>query len=210
MSLPRGFKAQADRIAIGLRRQMHIADAAPVDLDDLANRLGLSIVPISRFSDSIPASITQLVDHDRGALSALLLRSGRRRLILVNDGHSWPRRNSSIAHEIAHVLLAHTPTQLFDSAGCRNLDQGVEDEASCLSGHILVPNEAAMEIVCSGLHLDTACNRYGVSLRMLDYRLNASGARIRHRRWSQKQANLAKMRCGTVAARFKAAGRSPR
>lgn len=209
MNLPHGFKAQANRIAIGLRRQMHIADVAPVDLDDLANRLGLSIVPISEFSDSSPASVTQLVDHDPSALSALLLRSGRRRLILINDGHSWRRRNSSIAHEIAHVLLAHTPTQLFDSAGCRNRDQGMENEANCLSGHILVPNEAAMRIVNCGLSADTACDYYGVSQRMLDYRLNASGARIRHRRWRQKQANLAKMRCGAAATGFRA-GRSRR
>lgn len=189
MNLPHGFKAQANRIAIGLRRQMHIAAVAPVDLDCLADRLGLSIVPISKFSDWSPASVTQLVARDPGALSALLLRLGRRRLILVNDGHSRRRRNSSIAHEISHVLLAHAPLQLFDSAGCRRLDQGMEDEANCLAGHILVPNEAAMEIVCSGLRPDTACNRYGVSQRMLDYRLNASGARIRHRRWCQKRAN---------------------
>lgn len=200
MSVPHGFKARANRIAVGIRRQMQILDGDPIDLDELVLKLGLSIVPISTFSDLVPESVTQLVDKDRSAFSASLLRLGRSRVILVNDGHSPRRRNSSIAHEIAHVLLAHAPARLFKPAGCRSFDKEMEAQADCLAGHILVSNDAALRIVCTDLPLETACDRYGVSQKMLEYRLNTSGARIRHRRWRQKPASLHKGPRDTAAA----------
>lgn len=200
MSIPHGFKARANRIAIGIRRQMQVLDEDPIDLDKLVLKLGLSIVPISTFSNLAPESVAQLVDKDRSAFSALLLRLGRSRVILVNDGHSPRRRNSSIAHEIAHVLLAHAPAKLFDLTGCRSFDKDIEAQANCLAGYILVPNDAALRIVCTDLPLETACDRYGVSQRMLEYRLNTSGARIRHRRWRQKPASLHKGPRDTAAA----------
>ena len=111
MSIPWGFKADANRIAIGLRHQMDLPDDAPIDLDALAAKLGLRIVPISMFADVCPEHVTQLIEGDKNTFSASLLQLSPGRIILVNDGHSVYRRNSNIAHEIAHALLAHPPTQ---------------------------------------------------------------------------------------------------
>ena len=184
MSVPRGFKASADRIAIGLRHQMCLPDGAPIDLDSLAEKLGLPIVSISTFADVFPEHVERLVEDDTGAFSASLLQLNPGRIILVNDGHSFRRRNSNIAHEIAHALLAHAP-QPFDHLGGHSFNKDMEDEANCLAGHILIPNAAAMQIVWSDCTEDAACNRYGVSLEMLRYRLNTSGARKRRERWQQ-------------------------
>ena len=184
MSVPRGFKADADRIAIGLRRQMCLPDEAPIDLDALATKLGFPIIPISTFADVSPEHVAQLVEGDIGAFSASLLQLNPGSIILVNDGHSFRRRNSNIAHEIAHALLAHAP-QPFDHIGGCSFNKDIEDEANCLAGHILIPHAAAMKIVWSDCTEDAACNRYGVSSEMLRYRLNTSGARIRRERWQQ-------------------------
>ena len=187
MNLPRGFKAKANSIAVGLRRQMGLSEEMPINLDQLAEKLGLPVVSISTFVDMCPEPIVQLVKIDPGAFSALLLRLDRgSRIILVNDGHSVYRRNSSISHEIAHALLAHPPTQPFDYSGCRNFDKDMEDQANCLSAYILIPNEAASHIVWSRRSLDMACRMYGVSPQMLEYRLNTSGARIRKNHWQQR------------------------
>lgn len=186
MSLPRGFKAKANRIAVGLRHQMGLRCDAPIDLYDLAEkRLGLPVVPITAFSDVCPEHVAQLFEADKGAFSASLLPVGDDRIILLNDGHSLRRQNSSLAHEIAHALLAHRPTQPFDGTGCRNFDKDLEAQANCLGGHVLVPNEAAQRIVWSGRNLETICDEYGVSRRMLEYRLNTSGARKRRDRWQR-------------------------
>lgn len=114
MSVPHGFKAAADRIAVGLRRQVRLPDSAPIDVEALAAWLSIAIVPISSFARVRPGSVKQLVEVDVSAFSASLLLIGQARVILVNDGHKQPRRNSDVAHEIAHALLGHPP-QTFRS-----------------------------------------------------------------------------------------------
>jgi len=136
------------------------------------------------FVDVRPQCVEQLVNWDVGAFSASLLHIERVRVILVNDGHSVPRRNSNVAHEIAHALLCHPP-QPFDHVNGRDFDQGVEAEANCLAGHILIPNAAALYIVRSGREAE-ARDRYGVSNQLLQWRLGASGARIRQQRWQRR------------------------
>ena len=186
MGVPHGFKAAADRIAVGLRHQMGLSDSAPIDVEVLAARLRIAVVPLSSFATRLPQQVEQLVERDVGAFSASLLDVGGTKAILVNDGHSPHRRNSNVAHEIAHMLLVHPP-QPFDHLNGRTFNQGVEAEANCLAGHILVPNAAALHIVLSGGEA-SACDRYGVSRRMLEWRLGASGARIRHQRWQRRRA----------------------
>ena len=196
MALPHGFKAKANRIALGLRRQMGVADTAPVDLGRLAERLGLSVVPIRTFASVCPESVEQLVKKDVGAFSALLLPVGNgRRIILHNDANSPGRKNSDLAHEISHALLAHPPRSLFDGSGCRSFDPDMEAQANCLAGHILIPNEAARHIVYSRRDLYATCGAYGVSRDMLDFRLNASGARKQHQRW-RRQREAGRQRAG--------------
>ena len=188
MALPRGFKASANRIALGLRRQMGLAETAPIDLGRLAERLGLSVVPISAFGDACPEAVAQLTQYDAGAFSALLLPLYKgRRIILFNDANSPGRRNSDLAHEVSHVLLAHPPRSLFDGSGCRNFDRDMEAQANCLASHILIPNEAARNIVYSRRDPGAVCAAYGVSRDMLKYRLNASGAQKQHERWKQQR-----------------------
>lgn len=187
MSLPYGFKAKANRIAVGLRHQMGLSAATPIDLDVLAARLGFPVVPITEFADVCPEHVTQLVETDTGAFSASLLPlDNGSRIILVNDGHSLRRRNSDLAHEISHALLAHLPTQPFDHSGSRSFDKDMEDEANCLAGHILIPNEAAKKIVWADRDPEVVCDEYGVSREMLEFRLNTSGARKRRARWQQR------------------------
>ena len=188
MALPHGFKAKANRIALGLRLQLGVAETAPIDLGRLADRLGLSVVPIGTFASACPDAVEQLLEKDMGAFSALLLPVGNgRRIILHNDANSPGRSNSDLAHEISHALLAHPPRSLFDGSGCRNFDPDMEAQANCLAGHILIPNEAARQIVYSRRDLNAARASYGVSREMLEFRLNASGARKQHQRWKRQR-----------------------
>ncbi|MYE39896.1 MAG: ImmA/IrrE family metallo-endopeptidase [Chloroflexi bacterium] len=179
VALPRGFKAAANRIAVGLRIQENLAAYAPIDAFSLAERVGIAVSPLTAFAESRPEAVAQLLG-DAGAFSALLLSDGNgRRTAILNDTHSMSRQNSSLAHEVAHTLLAH-PLEVFSvRLDCRNFDGGLEAEANCLAGCILVPNEAAWQIVGSGMELHSAQKQYGVSRQMLEYRLNVSGARRR-------------------------------
>ncbi len=182
MTLPYGFKAQANRIAVGLRSQMGLMPHSPIDVRALLERLGIDVFPLASFSEICPKQVEQL-RRDSGEFSALLLRvRDGGRVILVNDDHTPVRQNSSLAHEASHSLLVHSPEIVSKGPGCRNYDRDQEGEANFLSGCILIPNEAARKIVMSGMDLQEARESYGVSDRMLQYRLNASGARLQRRR----------------------------
>ena len=183
VALARGFKSKANRIAVGLRHQLGLPPQSPIDVHALAHHLGISVVPLSAFSQWCEAQVAQLIQHDAGGFSASLISFGDgRRMIIVNDDHSPARQNSDIAHEIGHTLLAHPLEVLSSMIGCRDFDPDLEDEANHLAGYLLVPNQAAWRIVSSGMETEAAEAMYGVSRQMLDWRLNMSGARQRLQR----------------------------
>ncbi|MEU0693591.1 ImmA/IrrE family metallo-endopeptidase [Streptomyces niveus] len=175
MSLRHGFKAEANRLAVLMRRELKLHPASPLAPARLAEHL---MIPISTFSSAISADarIGKLLTTEREAVSALTVHAGPRRQIWVNDSHDEGRQNSSTGHEIAHALLQHPPGPAFDARGCRHWDGDVEDEANWLAGSLLITNEAAWSIARKQLSPDVAMLRYGVSREMLTWRMNMSGA----------------------------------
>ena len=177
MTVPYGFKAKANRIAVGIRHQLGVAEYEPIDVRELAAHLNLRIIPLSAFKERCAEQVSQLKNRDGGQFSAALVYLGKgRRIIIVNDDHSSARQNSDIAHEIGHTLLSHPLEGLSSMMDCRDFNQDLEDEASHLAGHLLIPNEAAKHII-NNMGNDLAQASYGVSRQMLDWRLNTSGAR---------------------------------
>ena len=178
MTVPYGFKAKANRIAVGIRHQLGVAEYEPIDVRELAAHLNLRIIPLSEFKERCAEQVSQLKNRDGGQFSAALVYLGKgRRIIIVNDDHSLARQNSDIAHEIGHALLAHPLGNLSSMMSCRDFNQDLEDEASYLAGHLLIPNEAAKHIININLGNDSAQASYGVSRQMLNWCLNTSGAR---------------------------------
>src|SRR6266511_2794545 len=103
MSLRRGFKAEANRIALGMRLDLGLPPEAPLDLYAAARTLHVTVVPISAFADRLPDAVAQIMRTDPHAWSAgLLPMSSTRRILLHNDAHSPGRQSSNIAHELAH------------------------------------------------------------------------------------------------------------
>ena len=186
MSLPYGFKASANRIAIGLRSQLGLASQAPINVHTLAAHLGIMIVPLSAFREWCAEQVAQLTKRNSSEFSASLISFGDgRRMVIVNNDHSPARQNSDIAHEIGHTLLAHPLEVLSSMIGCRDFDPDLENEANQFAGYLLVPNEAARSIFKSGMDMEMAQTTYEVSRQMLDWRLNMSGARRQEQRHRQ-------------------------
>jgi hypothetical protein len=180
MALPHGFKASANRLALNFRARLGKNPEDPLDVRALADLLQIQIVQLSSFAKSHPRQVQHLTRADRDAFSAVLIPTGAKlRIIIVNDSHSLGRRNSSVAHELSHVILGHPPSYSFGRSTLQNYDQGIEGEANSLASHLLITNEAAWYIVRMNLLSTAACQIYGVSNDMLQYRLNASGARKR-------------------------------
>ena len=184
VKFPRGFKARANDIALGLRKQAGLSKIAPLDPRDIFQRLSIQIVPLGEFRSTCPFE-TEALFPLSGGFSAMLLPVGQgKRIVIHNDSHSPRRQVSNLAHELAHVLLVH-PTEIVCMGDlARRADSLVEAEAAYLGGCILVPNEAAYRLAISGVDDRKAADKYGVSEDMITYRLRMSGALKRVRRYA--------------------------
>lgn len=180
MSLKRGFKAEANRISLALRKTLGLAPHAPMDLKALAAHLDVRVVTLTSFEKEYPGAVRQLTKIDDGAFSAATLPfDDGRHITIHNDSHHPHRQSSNLAHEFSHVILKHPFSYPIDASGCRILDKDMEDEANWLGSVILIPDEAALHIVREAMDTRTACTTYVVSGPMLRMRINASGSRIR-------------------------------
>lgn len=155
---------------------MGIGSADPIDVVVLADSLE---IPLCRLTD-VAELDREVVRHftvvDPGAFSAVTLFEGRSRLIVFNDAHAPTRRKSDVAHELAHALLQHPPSAALNEIGCRIWPADYEDEANWLAGALLVSEEAALSIAKRRLSVAEAAREYGVSQRMMQFRLNVTGA----------------------------------
>jgi Zn-dependent peptidase ImmA (M78 family) len=178
MGFQRGFKTWAKQIADETRQELGLGPFDRLDPRALADDLAIPVFDLSSLRDAAP-SIDHLIAIEPVAFSAVTVLDGSRRAIVHNDSHALVRQNSNMSHELSHSLLAHPPTPAMDDTGCRIWNQDIEDEASWLAGCLLVSERAALAIARGQWAPAEAALRFGVSTAMINYRLNATGARKR-------------------------------
>jgi len=197
VKLRRGFKTEANEIACETRKELRLAKRDPLNPWKLADHLEIPVITLSSMSDQIPDATRYFMRTNRAEFSAVTVFRGFERTILHNDAHTPGRQSSNLAHELSHALLLHPATPPINSGGCRDWDPILEEEAEWLSGALLISDEAALHIVRSGMSDDNAMTLYGVSRKMLQFRLNVTGARVRVAR----SRNFTQRRYGNIRTR---------
>ncbi|GHF59650.1 hypothetical protein FHX82_000485 [Amycolatopsis bartoniae] len=187
MALRRGFKKEARELALEVRAELGVEVLAPLDPYALAELYGIEVLDLTH--PALPAeSVRHLTEVRPQVFSAALVPldpSGA--VIIENHVHPLRRRRSTLAHEMAHVLLEHPfgPT-LADENGCRSGVRRLEDEAAELSGELLLPTDAARVAALRGWSDHTVANRFQVSVAMAQWRMNVTGARRVACRWRER------------------------
>jgi len=177
--LRRGFKTEANEIALEVRQEMKLRPTDPLDPLRLAEHLEIPVIPLSSLRREAPVMVRQFSRIDRSAFSAITVFEGTARVIVHNDSHSPGRQASNLAHELSHGLLLHPPRPALDGRGCRDWNQEQEHEATWLAGALLVPDQAALLIARQRLSLSQAADLYGVSEQMMKFRLSVTAAVVR-------------------------------
>ena len=154
---------------------------SPLDVWRLAEYLEISVVPLSTLHSAAPEAARLFLNGGQELFSGVTVFRGPRRTIVFNDAHAPGRQANDVGHELSHGLLLHTPASAVDGRGCRVWDREAEAEANWLSGTLLVPEEAALHILRRGWSTREAAVRYGVTPKMIQYRLNVTAARKRVR-----------------------------
>lgn len=190
--LRRGFKADAERLAIEVRAELALNLLDPIDCIEVCKRLGVPVVTIPELvsSGASPLSVQRLL-LPSAKFSALTVAAGTKRLIVYNPWHPASRRANSLAHELSHILLEHPLLPALGNGGCRLWDSAREGEADWQAGALLVPRDAALEWMRSNGSVEEGAVQFGVSQALFRWRVSQTGitrqltaASARHGRWA--------------------------
>ncbi len=185
--LRRGFKSDAERIAELVRGDLGLVPLARLDCFALADAWGIPVVSLGELREdgASEASIRRLMAPDAG-FSATTIVVGPRRLIVYNPRHEQGRKASSLAHELAHVILEHEAAPALGAGGCRHWDGVQEAEADWLGSTLLVPRSSALAWMLGSDDVDAGAANFGVSVELFRWRINHTGvlrevAKVRRR-----------------------------
>lgn len=171
----RGFKAEAERRAEEIRSAMGLRSIDALDSVALAKHVGVEV----RCADELTtlAKLEALEEIQPGAFSACTFTLGDRRVIAYSPLASPGRRQSDIAHEVAHLLLGHAVKEVRQVGGLCffTCDPDEEQEANWLAGCLLLPRQILYNAAKRGLDSVAIAAQYGVSEQMAAFRLRTTG-----------------------------------
>ena len=175
MALPRGFKAEAERIAQRLRANAGVGRSARLKLKQLAASLDVQIVAADEL---VPIDALHEIERIQAySFSACTFEVKERYVVVFNPIRSRPRRRSDIAHELSHIILEHdlTEIQYLNDVPFRTCRPDQEQEATALGGTLLLPRPALLQAARSGATIDQVARKFGVTKQMAQFRWNATG-----------------------------------
>ena len=175
----RGFKAWCERTSREYRSSLGVRLADPLDPCRLANLLGVRVTTPEAIPGLSRETVFHLTEVDRDSWSAVTISHNDKRLVVLNSGQSRARQTSSLAHELAHIILNHTTDDALLSdegvlfRGSYNTNQ--EEEASWLAGCLLVPRDGLLTAGRQSADHHSLATRFGVSRDMIGWRLRMTG-----------------------------------
>lgn len=175
MSLPRGFKANAERESLRLRREIGLTPIQALDITSLADYMRVQIVSADKLID-----ISRLEELDRiqaYSFSAATFEVGERTIIVSSPLRSPGRLASDIAHELSHLLLDHQLSEVREVSGVpfRTCRPDEEEQATNFGGTLLLPRPLLVAAARKGLGPQEIAEEYGVTPEMARYRYNSTG-----------------------------------
>lgn len=168
------------------RKALHIRRFAGVKIDEcfdpylLAGYARLHVISLDDIQD-LPSNVrSRLLEDDAGSWSGGASRPlpDGSRLVVLNPTHGRERQVATLMEEICHVLLGHDPNRLGSVPGdgaSRDYNQAEEEEAYAVGAAVLVPYYVLRSALEKHLSVRELAKRYGVSCRLVEYRLKVSG-----------------------------------
>lgn len=185
-ALPRGFKAEAERIAVRLRKELRLSVWDPLPATKLAVHLDVLLIRLSdlplepeRLAFMHGLSGTPIEWH-----AATIIGEDEKPRIVHNCGCSVARQESNLMHELSHILREHKHEreETYFGFPTRFYNPVHEAEAACLGATLQLPKPVLLWTLREKWEDQVIAERYGASLKMVQFRKYDSGAvRIRSR-----------------------------
>jgi hypothetical protein len=178
----RGFKTWCERYSAAKRKELGLKPTDPLDPRQLAANLGIRVWRVDEVPGITKDMLEVLLRNDGvtpSCWSAVTVVVGSKVVVILNTSHSSGRQSSDLMHELAHRIREHKAQDVAISPSglmfLRDYDKVQEEEADWLSGCLLLPREALISIKRRRLEAQDAAVTFGVSQRMLTYRLAMTG-----------------------------------
>jgi Zn-dependent peptidase ImmA (M78 family) len=175
VTLPRGFKAAAERRAVAIREDLGLSAHDRLDMNQIAAHLKIKIVSASSLVEIV--RLEELERLQAFAFSAVTFEISDKKIIVTNPLRADGRIASDIAHEISHILLKHELSEVteFDGVPFRTCRPDEEEQATALGGTLLLPRPLLIRAASRGLGPEEIAAQYAVTVEMARYRYNATG-----------------------------------
>ncbi len=187
----RGFKAWCETTSAEIRSSIGLSLSESFRPELFAKDLGIEVWKPEDVPDLAPSSIEQLTVVDKDSWSAVTIRDGENTIIIVNSAHARTRQRSSLSHELAHLILDHTPDRIDLSPDghllLSSFERENEEEADWLSATLLVPRAGLLSRYRITEDLKELAIHFEVSRKLLEWRLRTTGIRKQSRRASVKR-----------------------
>jgi len=175
VSLPRGFKANAERESLRLRSEMGLRKTDAIDVTELAAHLDVAVVSAAELIDV--GRLEELERIQAYSFSAATFEIGDRTIIVSSPLRSSGRSASDIAHELSHLLLKHELSEVREIEGVlfRTCRPEEEEQATNFGGTLLLPRPLLMAAAGRGLGPEQIAEHYDVTVEMARFRYNSTG-----------------------------------
>jgi IrrE N-terminal-like domain len=180
-----GFKAKAERLATELRAAVGLASSIAFDPVHLATHLDVLVLNVSDLPLTSPTRKRLLLD-DADSWSGMTIAEAGITAIFLNPSHPLTRRNNTLMHELAHVVLKHVPARVDVSENglllLSHYSEDTEAEADWLAAALLLPRDALIARRRRGVTPAEIAFEYGTSEQLCQWRLRMTGVESQLRR----------------------------
>lgn len=159
------------------RLGISLQDALPVG--QLAEELDVLLWAVTEVPGLDDDTVHQLAVADAAAWSAVTVRLDGRHAVVVNTAQNKRRIPNSVAHELAHVILAHAAARADISEDghlwLSTYGEEQEREADWLAATLLLPRDGLLPSFARHRDVEAVAAQFRVSRELVRWRLNATG-----------------------------------
>ena len=175
----RGFKAQAEQLAIKQREEFGITVQDRLSPREFLLTKGIIVWTPEEVPNIDSNSLFQLTQKDPNSWSGLTVKEGKHIAVIVNSSHSIARQANTLIHEWAHIELRHKPSRADRSDGgillLSDYPAETEEEADWLSACMLTPRDGLLYHCKAGMSAAQVADHYGVSKDLAKWRIGKTG-----------------------------------
>lgn len=172
-----GEAERIERCAVAAKRCLGVDAGVALDPWAAAENIDVQVRGEEFFARLSEEERHQVLEVGGHCWSAGTIMGAGEAIIFLNPIHDPHRQRATLAEELAHIVMGHPPSRIDPATGFRTYDGDVESEAYGVGGAMLLPYAQLFRLVKQHVAANVIAERYDVSERFANYRINRAGLR---------------------------------